>query len=456
MIDMRNSLIDQCGKSFLVALALVFATTLHAHTDYPPPEDISQSPTLTGEWNGVRKQFREAGITIEITQIADFMLNTGGNEQGGYFDGLLFPDINVDLSRLIGWRGASFNVSAYVIQGEGITTPSGLGGYLSPTNIEYTPAVTKLAELWLQQEWFDNRLALKVGQIEGDTNFNILSSADFFINGSWGWLGSWSANLPGSGPTYPNPVPAVQLILRPVPQWTIQAAVFNGSPTGNDPEGNANGLRFPIGQGALSFLEFTYEPDGGQEDTLPHAYKLGAWYHSGDFDSYTTSVTGEPRDANEDDPQPKTLRGNYALYLSLDRPLWYESDTRTRGLNLFGTLTINPQSDRNVAHWLVDAGLAYTGLIPGRPLDRTGIGITWLNMSPDYAAFIQAIDRPEEPDFAIPSHEAFLELTHQAVVNSWLKIQPFFQYVVNPGQHDFPPRSYPDMALVGIRLVLSL
>jgi len=42
------------------------------------------------------------------------------------------------------------------------------------------------------------------------------------------------------------------------------------------------------------------------------------------------------------------------------------------------------------------------------------------------------------------------------VVNPWLKIQPFFQYVVNPGQNDFPPRSYPDMALVGIRLVISL
>lgn len=453
---MTNVLRDPVAKGFWLAFILVQATPLRAHTDYPPPEDISQSATLTGEWQGVRQRLRDAGITLEVTQIADFMLNTGGNEQGGYFDGLLFPDLNVDLARLVGWPGASFNVSAYVIQGEGITTPSGLRGYLSPTNIEYSPAVTKLAELWLQQEWFDGRLALKVGQIEGDINFNILRSADFFINGSWGWLGSWSANLPGSGPTYPYPVPAVQLMLRPVPEWTVQAAVFNGSPTGNDPAGNTNGLRFPLGQGALTFLEFAYDPEAGQEDTLPHAYKLGAWYHSGDFDSYSTLITGEPRDADEDDSPPRALRGNYALYFSLDRPLWHESDTRSRGLNLFGTLTINPQTDRNIAHWLVDAGLAYTGLMPGRPLDRTGIGFTWLQMSPDYAAFIRTLDPSAEPDFAIPSQEAFLELTHQAVVNPWLKIQPFFQYVVNPGQNDFPPRGYPDMAVAGIRLVISL
>ena len=453
---MAMGTLGQAAKWFWLAFILVGATPLQAHADYPPPEDIAQSATLTGEWQGVRQRLRAAGITLEVTQIADFMLNTGGNEQGGYFDGLLFPDLNVDLERLMGWPGASFNVSAYVIQGEGITTPSGLRGFLSPTNIEYTPAVTKLAELWLQQEWFDGRLAIKLGQIEGDINFNILGSADFFINGTWGWLGSWSANLPGSGPTYPNPVPAVQLMLRPVPEWTFQAAVFNGSPTGNDPEGNANGLRFPIGQGALTFLEFTYEPDVAQEASLPHAYKLGAWYHSGRFDRFTTSADGQPLAADQDEPLPNRVSGNYALYASLDYPLWYDSDTRSRGLNLFGTLTINPQGDRNIANGLIDGGLAYTGLFQGRPLDRTGLGFTWLNMSPDYADYIRTIDHTGVADFAIPSHEAFLELTHQAVIRPWLKIQPFFQYLVNPGQNQFPPMDYPDLTIVGVRFILSL
>jgi len=439
-----------------MAGTLVYGGILHAHTDYPPEEEISQSTTLTGEWGGLRKRLREAGLTFEVTEIADFMLNSGGNKQGAYFDGLLFPDLNVDLEQLVGWQGASFNISAYVIQGQGITAPSGLNGYLSPTNIEYTPAGARLAELWFQQELFDKRLAIKVGQIEGDINFNILRSADFFIDGTWGWLGSWAANLPGSGPTYPFPVPAVQLILKPVPEWTLQAAVFNGSPTGNDPMGNSNGLRFPIGQHALTYLEFTYLPDAGQEDSLPHAYKLGGWYHSGRFDSYTTSADGLPLDADQDDPHPQKLKGNYALYFSWDRPLWYESDTRSRGLNLFGTLTINPQADRNVANWLADIGLAYTGLFPGRPQDRTGIGITWLNMSPDYADYIRTLDDQTVPNFAIPSHEAFVELSHQALVTPWLKIQPFFQYLVNAGQNDFPPRNYQDLSLLGVRLILSL
>lgn len=80
--------------------------------------------------------------------------------------------------------------------------------------------------------------------------------------------------------------------------------------------------------------------------------------------------------------EPKSYSGNYALYATAEQPIWYETDTRGQGLNIFGAFAINPQVDRNLADWLFDVGLTYTGLIEGRPLDRTGIGYTRLNMSP--------------------------------------------------------------------------
>lgn len=138
--------------------------------------------------------------------------------------------------------------------------------------------------------------AVKLGRIEADLNFNINASSDFLVNSTWGWLGIWSADLPGSGPTYPNPVPAVQVILTPDSDWTFQAAVFNGDPYGNDPEGNPHGLRFPLGQGALTFVELAYAPGAAADaERLPQAYKVGGWY-----------------------------------------PLWYETPAQDQGLNLFG------------------------------------------------------------------------------------------------------------------------
>lgn len=440
-----------------LACTLLYSYPLHADTHPAPPDDEFLDSPLSGDWGHWRERLEKSGVTIDISQISDLVGNRGGNQQGLYYDGLLVPQVDANLERLFGWGGASLHLSGYVIQGQGITENGNHRAFLTPTNIEYTPAVTKLGELWFQQEFFEGRLALKLGQIEADINFNTNSSSDFFVNSTWGWLGIWSANLPGSGPTYPNPVPAIQVILTPDPEWTIQAAVFNGNPTGNDPLGNTNGLRFPVGQGALTFMELAYEPRSpDSEASLSHAYKLGAWYNSERFYSLTTAANGLPLNDPDASVEPKTYAGNYALYATLDQPIWYETNTRGQGLNIFGTFSINPQVDRNLAEWLFDFGLTYTGLIGGRPRDRTGIGFTRLNMSPAYAKNVRSFNDHMGTTYAIPSHESFLELTHQAVIRPWLRIQPFFQYLVNPGQNQFPPMDYPDLTILGVRFILSL
>lgn len=440
-----------------LACPLLYSHALHADTDPSPPEDAYFDSTLSGDWGGWREKLGKSGLEIDITQTSDLLGNTGGNQQGGYYDGLLVAEVDVDIERMLGWSGASLHLSGYLTQGEGLTEHSDLGVFLTPTNIEYYPAVTKLGELWFQQEMFDGRLAIKLGQIEADLNFNTNASSDFLVNSSWGWLGIWSANLPDAGPTYPNPVPAIQVILTPDPEWIIQAAVFNGSPTGNDPLGNTDGLRFPLGQGALTFIELAYEPSSpDNESRLPNAYKLGGWYHSGEFYSLTTTANGRPLNDSHASVEPKSYSGNYALYATAEQPIWYETDTRGQGLNIFGTFAINPQIDRNLVDWLFDVGLTYTGLIEGRPLDRTGIGYTRLNMSPAYANSIRSLNDHTGTTYAIPSHESFLELGHQAVIRPWLKIQPFFQYLVNPGQNQYPPMDYPDLTILGVRFILSL
>lgn len=441
----------------LLACSMLFLNSLNADTDPSPPADTFIGNNLFGDWGGRRERLRESGINIDICQTSDIVSNTGGNQQGFYYDGLLVPQVDADLDRLWGWHGASLHLSGYVIQGQGITESSHLGAFLTPTGIEYTPAVTKLGELWFQQELFDGRLAIKLGQIEADINFNTNASSDFLVNSTWGWLGIWSANLPGAGPTYPNPVPAIQVILTPDSEWTLQAAVFNGNTTGNDPLGNTHGLRFPMGQGALTFIEFAYKPGSPDSKSgLPNAYKLGGWYNSEQFYSLTTATNGLPLYDPYGSLEPKVYSGNYALYATMEQPIFYETDTHDQGLNIFGTFSINPQVDRNLTEWLFDVGLSYRGLIGGRPLDRTGIGFTRLNMSPAYARGVHSFNDYRGTSYTIPSHESLLEISHQAVVTPWLKIQPFFQYLMKPGQNQFPPMDYPDLTLVGIRFILSL
>lgn len=204
-----------------LACPLLYSHALNADTDPSPPGDAFLDSPLSGDWDGWREKLGKSGLEIDITQISDLLGNRGGNQQGWYYDGLLVPEVDVDLERMLGWSGASLHLSGYLTQGAGLTEHSDLGAFLTPTNVEYHPAVTKLGELWFQQEFFDGRLAIKLGQIEADINFNTNASSDFLVNSSWGWLGIWSANLPDAGPTYPNPVPAIQVILTPDPEWII-------------------------------------------------------------------------------------------------------------------------------------------------------------------------------------------------------------------------------------------
>lgn len=422
----------------------------------PDPPSLGYS-TFSSDWGDWRQELTNRGINIDLTQISDLVGNRGGNQQGWYYDGLLIPHIDVDLSQLAGWSGASLNISGYVIQGGGMTEHTELHAFLTPTNIEYSPAVTKLGELWFQQTFFDDRLAVKLGQIEADIYFNTNASSDFLVNSTWGWLGLWSADLPGSGPTYPNPVPAIQVIFTPDPDWTLQAAVFNGDPYGNDPEGNSNGLRFPLGQGGLTFVELAYAPGtAGGKERLPQAYKLGGWYHSGSFNSLTTAANGFPLYAPQASEDTQKIEGNYSLYATLEQPLWYETEARDQGLNVFGSFAINPQEDRNLTDWLFDIGLTYTGLIGDRSRDRTGIGFTWLNMSSGYADSVRNLNAFTGTHYPIPHHESFVEVDYQAVVTPWLSIQPFFQYLINPGLNQFPPANYANLTLFGLRVILSL
>lgn len=110
----------------LVAGPLLYSRSLAADTDPSLPEDAPFGSTLTGDWGGWREKLGKYGLEIDITQISDLLGNTGGNQQGGYYDGLLVPEVNVNLEQLFGWRGASLHLSGYVTQGTGISEQSDL------------------------------------------------------------------------------------------------------------------------------------------------------------------------------------------------------------------------------------------------------------------------------------------------------------------------------------------
>ena len=422
------------------------------------PDGFFIRPTLTGDWGGLRSTLEDNGVVVGLTQTSDVMGNlNGGVRRGLEYDGLFQPQVDMDLSKLIGWAGGKAHIAAYVVQGKGISQTN-LQNIMTVTNTEYGPAGAKMGEFWLQQQLFDEFLAVKVGQIEADLNFATIESAAFMVNSTWGWPAVWAQNLPGSGPTYPNAVPGAQLILTPNEQWTLQGAVFNGNTTGKNPNGNTDGLAFPLGQGVLSFAEAIYNLNPEGKGGMPGTYKLGGWYNSQTFNSLSMANNGQPLAAN-DEATPQRFKGNYSLYASFDQAIWRDANTDNQGPNVFASVHVSPQSDRNPVNWFVEGGLAYTGLVDGRPLDQAAIGFAYMNMSSSYANNVQYQNQYQGANQPIPNFESFIELDYQAVISPWLAIQPFVTYVINPGARAPQPQNnqlaIPNATVVGLRTIVS-
>jgi porin len=115
----------------------------------------------------VRKQWEEAGIALGATDVSETLSNpTGGIRQLTIYQGLLTGSLTLDLEKLAKWPGATFYADGYWISGEGLSE-NAIGNLLFVSSIEAL-ASTRLHDLWLQQEFFDHRASIRIGQIAFD------------------------------------------------------------------------------------------------------------------------------------------------------------------------------------------------------------------------------------------------------------------------------------------------
>lgn len=416
---------------------ILFGTS--AQADDLTPASYAET-TLTGDWHGYRNWLRDQGVTFTISQTSDVLGNvSGGLRRGGAYDGVFQLQGDFDMGRLTGWTGGNIHISGYAIQGQGLSGKD-IGNLLTVTSVEADPGF-RLGEFYVSQSLLDGAVTLKLGQILADQNFAISNTASLFVNSTFGWPGIFATDLPGGGPAYPFAVPGAQIILKPDDAWTLQAAIFNGSPTGSDPNSNANGLGFPIGDGVFAITEAAYAFTPGKGGPgLPGTYKIGAWYNSQEFDSLSAASNGVSLADPLSSGSPRRLSGDYAIYAVADQTLWQEPGSSDNGLNGFVRIAFAPQQDRNSMSWYFDTGLAYKGILPGRDNDIAGVSFAYARMSSGTVDLVKAENVfAEASPQPVPSSEAVIEATYQAAVAPWLSAQPFVQYVIRPGGNAADP-----------------
>jgi len=190
---------------------------------------IWTSPTLTGDWSGFRTRLADEGITFNVQYAAEVWSNvTGGESTGTVYTGLMSLQGNVDLQKLVGWQGASVSTHWYWLSGQDISATNLGNNIFTVSNIAGFPTF-RMSELWFQQNFLNDRISIRLGQLAADTQFAVPTYETVFLNGTFGWSPDIYTNIPNGGPAYPMGAPGVQLALTPLTWLTYQGAVFQGN-----------------------------------------------------------------------------------------------------------------------------------------------------------------------------------------------------------------------------------
>ncbi len=204
---------------------------------------------------------------------------------------------------------------------------------------------------------------------------------------------------------------------------------------GGNPDTSFSGTRFNLSEseGALAYFETGYRLNQRKDDLgLPGNYKVGAYFHTGDFsDIYDTIAGAFGVTAGTKPPHPN----NYGWYFLADQMVYREQgkeDPAQQGLVGFFRLGGAPK-DRNLAQFGVDGGLVYKGLIPKRDWDTLAVAASYLEISDDIRRGQRAGNAVAPGSFVVSDYETVVEASYKAQVTAWWTVQPSVQRVFHPG-----------------------
>ena len=367
--------------------------------------------TGTGELGKSLQIPTSTGIRVGGLWMGDYnALMSGGNgthhNRRWTGNSLLILDLYIDLHKAIGWKNASFGSEFLQFNGQATNTDAGVvQGYNS---LPGAPPLNRseLYQLWIRQEFLDNKLSVRIGKTVPTYHSNNVSKpvptenpaisipsvsgliyTPIFVN----------TTLLGAIGGYYNSVYGIVMTIAPVKQSYVNIGVYDG----NLARGVQTGLKGPHFNGYyFNIIETGY----GWNRSKPGIAAIGGWYQSGLLKAGTQKENGTG-----------------GIYAFGSQALWIkESQTTSKG-NVSGFFQFGWNNSRTLPmNLFVGMGLTGFALVPERPNDSFGMGIAWSRLNSHLFSRYS---------------ELILQGYYQAQVYNRIYFQPVLSYIPNPGAH---------------------
>jgi len=406
----------------------------------PPEKNFWTQQYMSGDWDGERTKLANEGIIFLFNNIGDLQSDVTGNQThrvtyDGRFRGIV--DINFNkLSDVDGelfftglWQYGRNNTAQY---------PAGGGAFGNPYHVNtFTSSVggeesERIDQIWYQQGFADSKFKVKFGQVAASSEFGATDFYDIFVNDELAYAPDALYNIRQSFSPAGKPGIILWGDLSDVAKGLyVKAGAFTAYVNPYRPDSNGVYYKDQFDHSMTAAFEIGYnEPDVA----YPGTYKAGL---NGNELGYMNPYTGE------------TYRGDYNAYLVVEKTVYHPTGTdgklqTTKGLDLVSEF-IGAPGDRNPLQYEITFGGRYTGLIPGREVDKAEFGIIYSDIGQAYSSAYRTAT----------GHglggETTLELGYQYNVTPWLGIQPDVQDIINP-QGD---ATRDQILIVGLRTIVQ-
>jgi porin len=342
------------------------------------------------------------GVIVETLYQGEIFsdLRGGASEgSGAHYLGLLDIVAIAETEKLGLWPGGRLLLYAQDGHGRSITE-SHVGDLQTLSNID-AGDFTQISEVWYEQAFFRGGFRLKVGKQDANADFGASDYTGNFLNSSFGLIPTVAI------PTYPEGAPGAAAFVRPV--RGVQAGIGAYHAAGD-----------PIGVGELQWRPGWF---GGRN---PGAYRIGYWRIQAKHEEVLP----------EEDP--RVFAANHGAYLHIDQWVLGERAVRgePQGLAFSAQFGWAP-GDRNEVSRYLGGALTYSGLIPGRNADVTGLGVA-------RAGFCNRVQTQESR-----GAETAMELFYRFQAADWFALQTDAQYILSPNG------DCPDALALGLRFELG-
>jgi porin len=400
----------------------------------PPPAAALPMGAPANGWRALSRALATRGVTTSAALTGIWVGDVaGGVKTGGTAQSLAYGAADADLARLTGWwQGAHAFANVAFIRG-GDLSGRFVGDALTASNLQ-AYASLRLYDAWIEQVFAGGRASLRLGCMGADEEFTGTDGGVMFTNSAFGWEAGIGANVINGGPIYFVPALGARIEYRPDERWVLRAGAYDGdsfdSPDG-DPVVNAHGLRFSLSrtQGAFLIGEGT-RAWGAQDGALPGRATLGAWRHTADFPDNRLDASGAPFAVSGLDAAMH--HGNQGGYGVLEQKVWNSPAGAEAGIAGWVRLAGAP-ADRSAYAWVPEAGLRWTGLLPGRARDVLGIGWVCGIVSPSLRRQVRDANAADGDARPVPDHEGVLEAAYELRVGGHWVVTPDVQWVQHPG-----------------------